>query len=117
MTPETPTNACDPHAALARLGDDRELYREVLLRFFDDSPASIARIDQAIAGSNGQELHRAAHSYKGLAAMAGAEQLASTSAELESLGRQSSFRDAGLLLSRMKAELENARMQLAPYYQ
>ena len=58
--PETFTRTCDPQAALTRLGDDRELYREVLKRFFDDSPDSIDRIDQAIAGSNAQELHRAA---------------------------------------------------------
>ena len=115
--PDTSLRTCDPQAALTRLGDDRDLYRDVLKRFFDDSPASIDRIDQAIANGTAEELHRAAHSYKGLAAMAGADQVASTSAELESLGRQNSFQDATLLLARLKEELQNARLQLASYYQ
>lgn len=115
--PDSSTRTCDPQAALTRLGDDRDLYREVLKRFFEDSPASIDKIDQAIAAESAEQLHRGAHSYKGLAAMAGADQVASTSAELESLGKQSSFQDAAPLVGRLKQELATARLELATYYQ
>jgi HPt (histidine-containing phosphotransfer) domain-containing protein len=108
--------ACDPVAALARLGGDAELYREVLERFFDTSPASLAKIAAAIDRQNGEELHRAAHSYKGLAAMAGTEDVARTAAALDQLGRQGQLEAAAALLHRMRQELALARAELTPYF-
>lgn len=108
--------ACNPEAALDRLGEDRELYRDVLVRFFADSPASLDRIGEAIENDDGDELHRASHSYKGLAAMSGTDQVARTAAELEQLGRSNQLAAASDLLARMKQELASARAELAPYY-
>jgi HPt (histidine-containing phosphotransfer) domain-containing protein len=109
--------ACDPAAALARLGGDEELYREVLQRFFADSPHSLARISAALDRGSGDELHRAAHSYKGLALMSGTEDIARTALALEQLGRQGQLAEAPPLLARLGQELERAQAELAPYYQ
>src|SRR5687767_7330452 len=92
--------ACDPVAALARLGGDAELYREVLQRFFADSATSLERISAAIDHGSGDELHRAAHSYKGLALMSGTEEVARTALALEQLGRQGQLAEAPVLLVR-----------------
>lgn len=112
-----PGAACNPEAALERLGDDRELYRDVLVRFFADSPAALDRIGGAIEKQDGDELHRASHSYKGLAAMSGTDQLARTAAELEQLGRSNQFAAADDLFTRMKQELASAFAQLSSYYE
>ena len=109
--------ACNPQAALARLGDDRELYSEVLQRFFADAPSAVGRISAAIDASNGDALHRAAHSFKGLAAMAGTEEVSRLAAELEQLGRQNQFEAAPPLLARLEQELHSAQRELASYYQ
>ena len=110
-------SACNPEGALARLGDDAELYREVLERFFADSPVALARIATAIDQQRAEDLHRAAHSYKGLAAMSGTEQVARTAAELEQTGKLGRLEEAPALLARLRQELERARQELAPYYQ
>lgn len=109
--------ACDPVAALARLGDDAELYREVLQRFFDGSASSFAKISAAIDRGSGDELHRAAHSYKGLALMSGTEDVARTAAELDQLGKHGQLASAPALLARMRQELELARVEMGLYYQ
>jgi HPt (histidine-containing phosphotransfer) domain-containing protein len=107
---------CDPQAALARLGDDRELYREVLERFFADAPAALASISMAIDGQRASELHRTAHSFKGLAAVAGADEVTRIAAELEKLGREGNMDPAAALLERARQQLQRARMVLAPYF-
>lgn len=109
--------ACNPEAALVRLGDDRELYREVLTRFFVDSPNSLVRMRAAIEKQDGDELHRAAHSYKGLAAMSGTEHVAASAAELEQIGKAHQLANASEILSRLEQELAAAREELIPFYQ
>jgi HPt (histidine-containing phosphotransfer) domain-containing protein len=98
------------------LGDDAELYREVLQRFFDESPQALSRIAAAIELEKAGDLHRAAHSYKGLAAMSGTEEVARTAAELEQIGKQGQLQEAPTLLTRLRQELERAQRELAPYY-
>jgi HPt (histidine-containing phosphotransfer) domain-containing protein len=107
---------CDPHAALARLGDDADLYREVLERFFNDAPNFLERMIQARESQRSDELHRAAHSFKGLAAMAGAEEVARTAAELEAQGKGSRFDEASESLSRLRQQIHAAATILAPHY-
>jgi HPt (histidine-containing phosphotransfer) domain-containing protein len=111
------SGGCDPRAALLRLGDDEELYREVLQRFFNDAPGFVQRIWHAIQQQRSEELHRAAHSFKGLAAMAGAENVARTAAELEGLGKAGRLDESPEFAQRLQRDLEQARVQLAPYYQ
>jgi polar amino acid transport system substrate-binding protein len=111
------SRACDPEAALVRLGDDRDLYREVLERFFAESPAALGRIQSAITRRDAPELHRAAHSFKGLAAMSGSEQVARTAAELEQLGKVNQLDAVNGLFIRLEQELASARQELGPYYQ
>jgi HPt (histidine-containing phosphotransfer) domain-containing protein len=111
------SSACNPEAALVRLGDDRELYREVLERFFAEAPAAMLRIRGAIDKQDAPELHRAAHSFKGLAAMSGTEHVARTAAELEQFGKTNQFEQVNELFNRIQRELEVARHELAPYYQ
>lgn len=108
-------NGCEPEAALARLGDDRQLYREVLDRFFADSPEALARIADAIAQDDGEQLHRAAHSFKGLAAMAGTVSVSQLAAQLEAVGKEGELIQAPHLLDQLRNELQKARTALASY--
>jgi HPt (histidine-containing phosphotransfer) domain-containing protein len=108
---------CDPQSALARLGDDHELYREVLQRFFTEAPGFLNRITAAIDPPRAEELHRAAHSFKGLAALAGADEVARTAAELEAQGKASRFDLAPELASRLGQQLQQAAKTLSPHYE
>ncbi len=108
---------CDPQSALTRLGDDRELYREVLQRFFAEAGDFVGRIASAAEGSRSEDLHRSAHSFKGLAAMAGAEEAARIAAQLEALGKANQFDGASELVAHLQRELKSAQTLLAPYYE
>src|SRR5687767_4227963 len=108
---------CDPQSALMRLGDDRDLYREVLQRFFAEAAGFVDRISAAADTSRAEDLHRSAHSFKGLAAMAGAEEAARIAADLEALGKAKQFDGAPELVARLQRELQSARTLLAPYFE
>ncbi len=108
---------CNPEAAVERLGGDADLYREVLTRFYADADNSVARLRRALETQNADEMHRAAHSFKGLAAMSGAERVARTAAELEQMGRNKQLEEAPPLVDRITIELQRSRLELAPHFE
>lgn len=67
MSPQ-PENVCDLSAALARMGGDAALLRQLARFFAEDAPVYLARLQDALAANDRAGVQHAAHSLKGLAA-------------------------------------------------
>lgn len=77
----------DMAAAISRLGEDEELYRELVVVFAEDAPRQITGLRAALSSDDAKESHRFVHSLKGAALNVGAEGLAFTAKGLEQLAR------------------------------
>jgi HPt (histidine-containing phosphotransfer) domain-containing protein/CheY-like chemotaxis protein len=106
---------CEPKEAIARLGGDDELYGEVVRRFRDEGPKVLQTLRRHLESGNADVLHRAAHSFKGLAAMSGAAAVALQAAEIERLGRQGDLQQVEPLLNTLAAAIQQANVELATY--
>lgn len=78
-------NVC---AAMKRLGEDEELYREMVGFFDEDLPALLQSVTEAGATHDFTRLRQAAHRLKGLAAGLGGERAAACAAHLEQMAEQ-----------------------------
>lgn len=108
--------AFEPEVAIARLGGDVELYRELIRGFLDDSAGLMPRLEKAIAAADSGAIHKAAHNLKGTAATCGAISVAAVATELERSGLDRNLAEVPEQFSRLKHELAEARRELAQYY-
>ena len=74
--------------ALARLGGQHEIYRDMLRRFINELPGMETSLRTSQAKGWNQEAMAVAHTIKGLAAMLGADALAAQARECESAMRE-----------------------------
>jgi HPt (histidine-containing phosphotransfer) domain-containing protein len=106
---------CEPDAAIARLGGDRELYRDLVRSFLSDSSGLIPRLESGIQASDPVDVHKAAHNLKGTAATCGAVAVAGVCARLESTALAGNLSAADSLLAELRSEIGEAACQLASY--
>ncbi len=116
----TTSKACQPAAAIERMGGLSDLYAVILGRFLDDAAGTYARLRAAVARKepsvvDREAVHHEAHSFKGLAAMCGADRVAEAAAALEDAARAGQVREFATLFARIDAELSVARELLAHY--
>jgi HPt (histidine-containing phosphotransfer) domain-containing protein len=105
----------DRDAALKRLGGDESLFR-AMVRFFDeDSPGLLEDIRSGIRSSDSEQVARAAHTLKGLAANFNAEAAAGTAARMQEIGQSGDLSPAEAALSELEAELSRLYRALGPY--
>ena len=103
---------CDLAAALARLGGNYTLLREIAEFFRDDSPKLIERMKNALARSDGTDLHRAAHSLRGLVVNFYAEATDSAARDVEQIGQAGNFTQAGPAVERLEQEIGRLAKEL-----
>jgi HPt (histidine-containing phosphotransfer) domain-containing protein len=77
------TSIVDAHSALKRLGDDWELFDQIVQISLEDAPLLVHAAREALAGANAKELRRAAHSLKSLMATLGATPASNSAMTLE----------------------------------
>lgn len=87
--------ALDVEAALERMGNDHEMYREISHYFAENLPRSLQSLAEALRDGRSEEGRRLAHSLKGNCATVGAGELREHCYELEKL-----FRDQKLEAAR-----------------
>ena len=92
-------------AALERVGGDEAMLRDLAEMFFAECPKLIQQIHEHIAGADGPELRRAAHTLKGSAHVFGAEEVAEAAHRLEEIGREEAFADAEEALALLEDEV------------
>jgi len=92
-------------AALERVGGDEAMLRDLAEMFFAECPKLMQQIREHIAGADGPELRRAAHTLKGSAHVFGAEEVADAAHRLEEIGREEAFADAEEALALLEDEV------------
>lgn len=78
----------DYRTALARLGGNEQLFRELAMFFLDDAPVILNDLGEALGAGNTAGVERAAHSLRGLAANFGAPAAVQTAGELQDAARR-----------------------------
>ncbi len=77
------TPVADADSMLRRLGGDWELFDQIVQISLEDAPMLVHSAREALAGGDGKELRRAAHSLKSLMATLGATPAANAAMLLE----------------------------------
>jgi two-component system sensor histidine kinase/response regulator len=103
----------DREVALARVGGDTELLKEIAELFLDDYPKLLDELRAGAARADAKAIERAAHGLKGSVSNFGARIAVEAALALENMGRQQQLSgvQAGLLaleqaLAALRPELE-----------
>jgi PAS domain S-box-containing protein len=112
QTPTAPAQMTEPvlnrQQALARVGGDEQLLRELLLIFVADAPRWLADARSAIRSANEPQLRCATHTLQGAASSVGAMQTRAAAAHVEELAHAAQWDAAALACN----ELEQALARL-----
>lgn len=100
----------DLATALARVGGDEDLLKEIAQIFLDQCPEALDEVKRAIEARDAEALQHAAHSLKGSVGNFGAKIAYDAAFRLERLGRHGQFGETAETL----AELERALAALRP---
>lgn len=92
----------DIEGAMARLDNDKNLYRELVAIFEGEYPSSMEKMSAAIRAQDKKELETSAHSIKGALGNIGAMVSYDLAYELEIKGRTGDFGDTGKIFMRLE---------------
>jgi signal transduction histidine kinase/CheY-like chemotaxis protein/HPt (histidine-containing phosphotransfer) domain-containing protein len=95
----------DPVRTLENLGDDQNLFHDVVRIFLEENPRHMTRLRQAIAESDADVLEKTAHSLKGELGYIGSPVLVQQAKELEEAGRKGNLREAVTLFAELESNL------------
>jgi len=113
MLVATSKPAFDREAAMARVGGDTELLRELAELFREEYPRSLAHMREAIDSHNPIELRNAAHGIKGSVANFGAKPAVDAAWDLEKMGRDARLADAPQALAALEQALASLQTELS----
>lgn len=102
----------DLASALARVGGDEELLREIAGIFLEQCPEALREVNRAIETADGEALEHAAHSLKGSVGNFGAKDAYDAALRLELAGRHREFGRTGEALSDLERALDTLNPQL-----
>jgi len=77
----------DYESSLHRMGDDKELFQEMIGLLESDAPSLLDTLQRARQAGDHANVQRAAHTLKGLAANFGAERAVGAAADVERLAK------------------------------
>jgi PAS domain S-box-containing protein len=98
---------------LAAIGDDRELLKELIDAFLEESPQLVRGIEEAIAARDAEALERQAHSLKSAIHFFGVEHATELARRLEACGREQNFGAAPDVFAAVKVHLREVQAALA----
>ncbi len=103
-------------AALDRMlelvGNDRDMFAEMLNEYFEDAPGFIQELQAAVAEGNVERIRITAHSFKSNSASFGALALAEQCRALETQAKAGSCAGAAERIVEIEAEYARARQEL-----
>ena len=94
-----PLSGVEVESGLKRIGGNRALYLNLLVKFRDDYSEAEKQIRELLLAERREEARRLAHTIKGVAGNIGATDLQSAAAELEAWIRGKEEKDAGPVLA------------------
>jgi CheY-like chemotaxis protein len=106
------TAAIDMAQLMSRVGDDRELLRELIELFRQDFPNQLEALRKSASAGEMNGLARVAHTLKGMLANLAAMQASNAAARLEQIGKQESREDVVSALAAFETEAESILQQL-----
>ena len=113
MNAQVPENVLDLQLALARVGGDKQLLREIAVLFMEDCPGAFAEIQAAVATVDAAKLENAAHALKGSVANFGAREAVEAAFHLEQMGRAKDMSEAEGVLRKLESALSAVCAELA----
>jgi CheY-like chemotaxis protein len=101
--PDAP--ALDRTALYEQVGDEADLLLRVIEIFRADSVKVMARLQEALASGDAEEVHQSAHRLKGALLTLGGKPAAEVAMHLERMGRDGNLAEGPALLARLRHEL------------
>lgn len=105
---EIMTSIYDHAGSLSRMGQDEQLFQEMVELLKTDAPPLLAAARQALKEQDWTRLERSAHTLKGLAANFGASRAVTAAAEVERLAKK----EPHLRVEEALAEVDDALEEL-----
>ena len=102
----------DRENALARVGGDEELLREIAALFLADYPRVLADLRAAVARSDAKAIENTAHGLKGSVSTFGASVAIEAALRIEKIGRAQQFAELGPALATLETALAELRPEL-----
>lgn len=109
---ENPDTVFDRNVALARVGGDVELLKEIAVLFLDDYPKSLSELHQAVESGDARRLERTAHGLKGSVSNFGARPAVDAALQLETMGRAQKLAEVEQVLRTLELALAALRPEL-----
>jgi len=110
--PEPASVPFSKDAALAKMGGDDELLREVVVAFLDAYEATVGAVDAAVQACDANALRRAAHTLKGSVATFSTGTVYEAALELERCGRDGCMQTVQQSHHKLHGELEQLLPEL-----
>lgn len=111
--PAAPQRVVDRERALAAVGGDMELLRELAGMFQRDAEQMLARVRAEAARGDAEAMWKAAHSLKGALASFGAQSVFETAQRAESIGRSGDLSSAPEVLQALARGMAQLQQELA----
>jgi two-component system, sensor histidine kinase and response regulator len=103
----------DRATALARVGGDLDLLKEIATLFLDEYPRALDEIHRALASGDAKTLERSAHGLKGSVANFGARAAVDAAFQLEQLGRAHKLDQVPPALAALEQTLASLHTELS----
>jgi HPt (histidine-containing phosphotransfer) domain-containing protein len=112
MSGQSETAVMDRTVAMARVGGDAELLKEIAGLFLEEYPRMLNDLHKALEAGDSQGVERTAHGLKGSVANFGARVVVDAAFELEQLGRAQKLAEVPQVLTTLELSLAALRGEL-----
>lgn len=102
--------------SMERMGQDEQLFGEMVGFLFADVPLWLAQARQSLDAGDAVRVHRSAHTVKGLVANFGAYRAIHAAAQVEELAKAGDLEAAGRIMPQLEAAYQELHEALAPYH-
>ncbi|NTW05476.1 MAG: response regulator, partial [Peptococcaceae bacterium] len=102
--------------ALKRLGNNKELFRKIQVKFYNNHRNDIGELRRSIAVGDFQNAERIAHTVKSVAALIGEREAVEAADVLEQMLRSESRQNREFLVSRLERILDKIFSSIATWY-
>jgi two-component system, sensor histidine kinase and response regulator len=113
MSEQLREQVLDRATALARVGGDLDLLKEIGALFLDEYPRALDEIHHALAAGDAKTLERSAHGLKGSVANFGARAAVDAAFQLEQFGRAHKLEQAPPALAALERTLACLHAELS----
>jgi CheY-like chemotaxis protein len=103
----------DTASALARVGGDVALLKEMVVLFLNELPTLLTNLRYAVTGADAKAIERAAHKLKGSVGNFAAHPAFEATGKLEALGRDGSLSTVGPIFADVEIEIQRLKSAMA----